>query len=623
MNKVLSQYLGTEGNTGDASQVMNLTGMMAKWQDTINKYAVQYGLDAKLMAAIIFAESSGDQRATEPTGPHYGLFQFAKSTFVNVCNGADYSTETVDISRFPSVEEAMYDGDTNIHAGAIHLKHTLEGAGLYGGHHTLQEYMTSDVLYGQWESVRGKKFIDTYTALESFGSSLVNDPFAANAINTGLTGSNNIALKFVDAALNMQGAPYVWGGGHNPPFSNPDDAKSTGVDCSGLLDSAWVQAGLPGNGPGDTHAWRAASTTSTTLDANTKAGAILFAYNDEHMGLAIGNGQYIHAPQPGETVKQGALPGFWSDAAIHPSVGTSDQPGTGAGAGLSSNDPNKNVVRAAFNTYYLLPQLLTGMQESVMFTGDKAPLNDVALQDIVKTVCKGSMRRYCSTPAGQFLAFFPDYFGIIWKDVFFRIEDIEVQDMNIDWTDKWLKTHVYCAGDITTVGGIDELIAFYLTPGVVSYNQTGLMELLLNVHLQDNSEYSPKNFLDRFGVRPQKEPMVSWIGSPTFEYFYSLHQFLLYWSRQFSTDVKISFMPEIFPGVRVGFAPEHDLSVFVEQVTHRCSYEQGFTTTLKIVAPCSEGGANIGMPMAQDSSASQERSNEANAKMHFEMLGNF
>ncbi|MEU4354656.1 C40 family peptidase [Streptomyces virginiae] len=97
------------------------------------------------------------------------------------------------------------------------------------------------------------------------------------------------AARAVAFAYGSIGKPYVWG--------------STGpgsFDCSGLTQAAWRSAGvsLP-------------RTTYTQINAGRRVsrdqlapGDLVFFYSGvTHVGLYVGNGQMIHAPRPGSTVR--------------------------------------------------------------------------------------------------------------------------------------------------------------------------------------------------------------------------------------------------------------------------------------------------------------------------------
>ncbi|MFB0631788.1 NlpC/P60 family protein [Streptomyces sp. AB3(2024)] len=94
------------------------------------------------------------------------------------------------------------------------------------------------------------------------------------------------AVAFAYAAI---GKPYVWGA------TGPGS-----YDCSGLTQAAWKSAGvsLP-------------RTTYTQINAGQRVtrdglapGDLVFFYSGvTHVGMYVGNGQMIHAPRPGSTVR--------------------------------------------------------------------------------------------------------------------------------------------------------------------------------------------------------------------------------------------------------------------------------------------------------------------------------
>jgi len=97
----------------------------------------------------------------------------------------------------------------------------------------------------------------------------------------------------MQAALNQRGKPYRFGG------AGPDS-----FDCSGLVDYAYMLAGMPGL----PHSAAALQGMGMSVSrANLQPGDLVFFYGNssyvDHVGLYIGNGLLIHAPHPGTSVE--------------------------------------------------------------------------------------------------------------------------------------------------------------------------------------------------------------------------------------------------------------------------------------------------------------------------------
>ena len=105
----------------------------------------------------------------------------------------------------------------------------------------------------------------------------------------------------VDTAMQYLGTPYVWGG------TNPN-----GFDCSGLMQYTLGKNGIsiPRTAR---EQYKAGSAVSKD---NLQPGDLVFfkgytksAENPGHVGMYIGNGQYIQAPKTGDVVKISNLSG--------------------------------------------------------------------------------------------------------------------------------------------------------------------------------------------------------------------------------------------------------------------------------------------------------------------------
>jgi len=119
------------------------------------------------------------------------------------------------------------------------------------------------------------------------------DPTTATAtVATATTASAPLPAGYPQAALialRYIGIPYQWGGA----------SPATGFDCSGLVMYVYAQLGvlLP-------HFAAAQYGYGTPVPrADLQPGDLVFFDGLSHVGIYIGNGQMVHAPQTGDFVK--------------------------------------------------------------------------------------------------------------------------------------------------------------------------------------------------------------------------------------------------------------------------------------------------------------------------------
>ncbi|MDG6938119.1 MAG: transglycosylase SLT domain-containing protein, partial [Nitrososphaerota archaeon] len=589
---LLKRFLGAGSGGSGGYRRWDPKGGVAQWGDLINKYAQQYGVSALLIAAVMDIESGGnpgssndwDSNAQAGT-PSMGLMQFIWPTMQGYAQQGH-----IDL-KGKSGADALTDPELSIQVAAYAFSVELPK---YGGDEAA-------MIAACWSPITAGKLLAKEADLGgSFDSSGVRQDPAGHGLNNQYDGQ-----KFAEAAMKFVGQAYQWGAGHEGTGVGP-------VDCSGLADRAWALAFNEPNPSRDVQGWHALckDVSPTASNPEPPAGYVLIYGDDSHMAISIGGGQAVEAP---------GSPAAWNNPSYvdtaHPvrifaikdrpdfaytGLPNGVTPGTVATGAAGGAD---NPYVAAFNVDYFLPKVL---DPSMIFLGDHALIADEPLIDTVRTLCKSSLRSYMETPDGRFLAFFPDYFGIVKQSPFFTIRDIEVQDLNIEWADAGMATHVFAAGDVLQGFAdtpFDQLTAWMDSAGIVSVEQQGVMDALI-AHDPDDPAYKllkdAGTILKRFGARPVKEGPLRYLGSHILEYFYALHQFMMYWSKMWQTTGKFSFLPEVFPGGRVGFEG-HDLICFVERVKHVWDNESGYQTFLTLTTPQSAGGRqNAGMPLAQD-----------------------
>lgn len=216
------------------------------------------------------------------------------------------------------------------------------------------------------------------------------------------------------------------------------------------------------------------------------------------------------------------------------------------------------------------------------FTGDKSLLNDEPLMSSMQTVVKSSLRNFQSAPNGDFIAFYPDYFGHYGTKATMKLEQIEMKDVSIQVSDTPITTHVYVSGQDLYAQQFTDT-SWLNSAGVVTVEQPYVFKELLSLKDEKGQDVDPESFLNRFGARPIRQ-MIPEIRTREYEYFLAVQLFLQKWASQYSTRVTLTFMPELYPGMRVVLGGM-GIAVYVESVTHTCSYSQGFSTSVVISSP--------------------------------------
>lgn len=244
-------------------------------------------------------------------------------------------------------------------------------------------------------------------------------------------------------------------------------------------------------------------------------------------------------------------------------------------------------------------------QESTALAGIRRLMNDGGnnVHGLVQELFGAAMRSYCSAPNGDIIAWFPDYFdnyGTAGKAV---IEDIELIDFTINWSDTGMVTHQFVTG---TYEGLhqesnpNDLTYRFNTHGIASIDFPQILEALFG---SDAGFWTnPDAIYQRFGARPNFDGITALIRDPgsgsSGEFFYAVHQFMFNWAAMFSASVQVSFMPELWPGMLMQI-PSQGLQVYVTQVNHSWNMQTGFTTSAQVIAPSDLDGSFMGLPQAQ------------------------
>jgi peptidoglycan DL-endopeptidase CwlO len=115
---------------------------------------------------------------------------------------------------------------------------------------------------------------------------------------------DSLGVAALRAALTRQGAPYVWGA-----------TGPTTFDCSGLVQWAYRQIGV-----GMPRVAAAQQQVGQAVDpSQVQVGDLIFFGNPAyHVGIYVGDGRFLEAPQSGDVVKVAPVRSFTSIRRISP-----------------------------------------------------------------------------------------------------------------------------------------------------------------------------------------------------------------------------------------------------------------------------------------------------------------
>jgi cell wall-associated NlpC family hydrolase len=428
-------------------------------------------------------------------------------------------------------------------------------------------------------------------------------------------------------------------------------------DCSGLCWWAWTKAGLTWTRMSTEGQWW--NNGDSSLGVNPSMQQVpnqqslipgdLIYYNNpndsqgapNHMGIYIGieGGQRMtvqaHDEQEGTTKTVLNIPGYpivGMGRPVHYQgyKGTTSKsiPGS-ANIGTSSSSPTPSSSGSGSGTDYTLAGSTQGVStntsvasywqwygqapnpDSPLFTGIRGLLLDQPLLPFINTVMNASMRSWCSAPNGDFIAWFPDYFGAYNSAATINIADVELMDFSMSWSDENMVTHQYVAASwvasawgSSPAGEAPSAALVAQTDGVVTLDMgtvsQNILQTVLNLKSGDASGLgNPQAILNRFGARPNFQQIGLVIGNDAMaQFWYALYLFQLNWASMFTASVPTTFMPEAFPGMLIRL--EDGFQAYINQVQHTFDFSDGgpgFSTQMAIMAPSDyTGGGLYGLP---------------------------
>lgn len=156
----------------------------------------------------------------------------------------------------------------------------------------VKQEISDSIYYG---TIKLEEIIEAEEAAKAAAQQQISSPNRGE-ITSG-TASSASGNAIVSYAYNFIGTPYVYGA------TGPD-----AFDCSGF--TSYVYANAAGINITRTTYSQMGVGTPVSYD-QLQPGDLVFTYGGDHVGIYVGGGQYIHAPQPGDSVKVSNITSFY------------------------------------------------------------------------------------------------------------------------------------------------------------------------------------------------------------------------------------------------------------------------------------------------------------------------
>lgn len=261
-------YTSNAGNIDNFS-INGSTISISGWHAALNAAGMSHEF-------VIVTDMNGNELyRTELTGSQKNISRSDVASDYSWISDASESGFSVDIP----LSDSMQHKEIKVY---IRYSNSADGNSDY------VDFVTTQSVNTGWQ---GSKYYDPYTGQMATGTVTIDGQTYTFDSNGNLQTKQQNA---VSKAKSVLGTPYVWGGN-----------TTAGFDCSGLVQWAY----------GLSSSYRT-TYEQTTLGThhydvyNAPVGALVFFGSDTapyHVGISLGNGTFIHAPEPGDVVKITAM----------------------------------------------------------------------------------------------------------------------------------------------------------------------------------------------------------------------------------------------------------------------------------------------------------------------------
>jgi len=325
-NEITKKYSGVGGPSSANGINTVLRGKLANMGQTYIDLGNKYGVDPSLAASIMMNETGGDSNALDNDNNPAGIMDWNNNWktvkhFDTLNDGLDYAVKnlydtyiskgltTIDQigSKYAPIGAANdpqgLNKDWVPNVTSFYKKAT--GDDTINNPNATGNSTNSDSSSQQQPGGIANFFTSLGTSFSNsissmWGNNKNNNSSSNISSNTNATGS---AAQVINSAKQFLGSPYVWGGTTAPNKDSSGNWIGGGFDCSGFVQYVYKQAGID-----------LSRTTYTQIKEGTavnnisdlQPGDLVFfgeASAPHHVGIYLGNDQYIHAPKTGDVIK--------------------------------------------------------------------------------------------------------------------------------------------------------------------------------------------------------------------------------------------------------------------------------------------------------------------------------
>jgi hypothetical protein len=282
------------GGSGGAVNTAEIPAAYVPW--VLAAGSICTAITPAIIAAQDQAESGWNPRIVSSAGAE-GIAQFLPGTFTSWGRNDD---GTGNVSPFNPADEIMAQGRYDCSLAALASR--LLASGQASGTVVDLALASYNAGPGQVEAAHGVP-ADAADYVRKIDS-LAATKYAAPGVASGAAGGSGAGLEAVAAAESALGTPYQWGGS----CGDPHGADPSGwCDCSSLVQMAWAAAGV--SLPRVT-SQQVRSGTPVTSTGDLRPGDLIFipgsdgtAASPGHVGMYVGGGMLINAPETGQVVR--------------------------------------------------------------------------------------------------------------------------------------------------------------------------------------------------------------------------------------------------------------------------------------------------------------------------------